>query len=150
MNFTIHRADKRHLNDINRLIVEAKIGEPMDKFNGPFWFVRIDGRIVACAGLEFIYNKKAAVLTHLAVEKRLRRHGIGFTLIQHRINVAQKQGVKILALATMYYLFNFYKKRGFRTCPRKNLPDVVKDYWMFTVPRYKKCAVMIQEIEENK
>ena len=146
MNFTIHKADKRHLTDINRLIVETKIGQPMNELSGLFWFIRVDGRIVACAGLEFIHNQKVAVLTHLATEKKFRRHGIGSALIQHRIDLARKQGVKTLALATMYYLFNFYKKRGFKTCPRKNLPNNVKNYWMFTVERYKKCAVMIREL----
>ncbi len=146
MDFTIHKADKRHLVDINRLIVDMKIGEPMNELNGPFWFVRIDNRIVACAGLEFIPDQKAAVLAHLAVEKEFRRHGIGSVLIEHRTDFAKRKGVEILALATMYYLFNFYKKRGFKTCPRKNLPETVKNYWMFTAQRYKKCAVMIREI----
>ena len=60
------------------------------------------------------------------------------------MRIAKERGAKIVALVTMYYWFRFYKKRGFRTCPRADLPAVIKDYWMFTAPRYKKCAVMYQ------
>jgi len=90
MNFIIRKADKRHLDDINRLITEAKISDPIDELPGPFWFVRIDGRIIACAGLELVNNHKVAVLTYLAVKREFRHHGIGSALVQYRIGVAKR------------------------------------------------------------
>ena len=62
------------------------------------------------------------------------------------MQVAKEKGAKTIAFVTMYYLFRFYKKRGFKTRKRAELPENVKDYWMFTVQRYKKCAVMIKAI----
>ncbi|MEK7151493.1 MAG: GNAT family N-acetyltransferase [Patescibacteria group bacterium] len=142
----IIRADERHRADINRLIKEAKIGSGLDQ-NEPiknFWVVRKNNRIVACAGLDSHNN--ASILTTLAVEREYRHQGIGASLIGHRLRVARQRGSKIVALITMYYHFNFYKRRGFKTCPRKNLPESIIDYSQFTSQRYKKCAVMFQTI----
>ena len=148
MRIRIIKADERHRSDINRLIKDAKIGSPLSRkdFAGEdFWAARINGKIVACAGLDF-HGRDTAILTTLVVEKELRHQGIGSALIQKRLAVARERGAKIAALVTMYYWFRFYKKRGFRTCPRAGLPAVIKDYWMFTTPRYKKCAVMYQRL----
>lgn len=145
MHIKIAKADERHRRDIDRLLKKAKIGclgkaEPVRNF----WFVREGGRIIACAGLDFFND--AAIFTSLVVEREFRKRGIGSRLIQRRMAAAKEHRAKILALVTMYYHFNFYKRRGFRTCPRANLPECIKNYWMFTVKRYKKCAVMYQEL----
>ncbi len=50
-----------------------------------------------------------------------------------------------MTLVSMYYHFNFYKHRGFRTIPRKELPADIIGYEQFTAKRYMKCAVMINE-----
>lgn len=145
LRIRILKADERHRKDINCLIVSAKIGSSI---RGPirnFWIVRMHNKIVACAGLDFFGNE-AAILTYLVVEKEFRHQGIGSALIQHEIDLARKHGASLLALAAMYYHFNFYKRRGFKTCPRKDLPGSVKGYWMFTIQRYKKCAVMIRSL----
>ena len=144
MDIKIVKADERHRKDINRLMRGAGIGcfgkdEPIKNC----WFVRRGGRVIACASLDF-HGADVAVLRGIVVERELRHHGIGSRLIAHRMKVAKERGAKILALATMYYLFRFYKKRGFRTCPRLSLPESIKNYWMFTAKRYKKCAVMYQ------
>ena len=140
MEIKILRADARHRKDINRLIAEAKIGSSI---RGPIrntFFVRMDGRIVGFANMDFIENDVAAILEGIAVE---RHRGIGSALIQHRINIARKRGIKTVAFVTMYYHLAFYKRRGFKTCPRKDLPDFLQNYPMFTAQHYKKCAVMV-------
>ncbi len=143
MNFKIQRADSRHRKDINRLIVDAKIG---GLIRGPItrdsFFVRVDGKIVGFASMEFI-GEQAAILQSISVEREYRHHGIGSALIEHRINLAKRRGVRTIAFVTMYYHFNFYKRRGFKTCPRKNLPDFLQNYPQFAAQRYKKCAVMV-------
>lgn len=143
MNIIIHRADQRHLKDISRLIVETKIGDPMKKLKGTFWFVRIDGKIVGCQGVEILENN-TAILTYLAVDTDYRKRGIGTALFNHAMRFLRTRGVTTVAFVTMYYHFNKFKKKGFKTSPRKSLPDSVRNYWMFTVKRYMKCAVMIQ------
>lgn len=141
----IIKAGSRHRRAISHLIVSAKIGS---RIRGPirnFWIARLNGRIVGCAGLEFP-KERVAIFTYLAVEREFRHQGIGSALIKHRKQEARKRRAKILALVTMYYLFRFYRKRGFQTCPRENLPELLKTYWMFTSSRYKKCAVMTQKL----
>lgn len=144
MQIKIQKADQRHRKEINRLINQA-LGSSIKGSLKDIWFVRVKGEIVATGGLNF-YQDQAAIFTHLVVKKEFRRQGIGSALIRHRMKVAEERGATILALVTMYYRYNFYKRRGFKTCPRKDLPESIKNHWMFTVQRYKKCAVMYQPI----
>ena len=144
MKVTIIKADERHRAEIDRLVREAKIGDGMEGPIRNFWLAKIGDRVVGCAGLEFI-NDRAAVFTHLVVEKAQRKQGIGSALIEKRFEAARKRGVKALALCTMYYHFNFYKRRGFRTVPRANLPEDIRTFEQFTAKRYMKCAVMLNE-----
>ena len=128
------------------LIREANMGtldrrEPIRNF----WVVKSGGRVIACAGLDF-HGRDVAILTPIVVKKEFRHQGIGSALIEHRTKVAKERGVKTVAFVTMYYWFNFYKRRGFLTCPRKNLPENIKNYWMFTTKRYMKCAVMLKHL----
>jgi N-acetylglutamate synthase-like GNAT family acetyltransferase len=105
---------------------------------------KLDGRVVGCAGLDLI-NPKVAVFTYLAVEELLRHHGIGSALIEKRFAEATRRGATTIALCTMHYFYNFYKRRGFRTIHRAKLPDDIRSYSQFTAKCYMKCAVMINE-----
>jgi N-acetylglutamate synthase-like GNAT family acetyltransferase len=142
----IIKANEEHRKDMARLIRVAKIGSLLeDESIKDMWVVKNKGRIVACAGLDF-HGPKVAIFTSLVVEKKFRHQGIGSILIRHRTKIARERGASTIAFVTMYYHFNFYKRRGFITCPRKNLPDNVRSYWMFTTSRYKKCAVMLKHL----
>lgn len=144
MNFKITKAGERHRSEIDRLVRDAKIG---DKFPGPIrnaWIARVGDRIVGFGALDFI-NERAACLVYLVVEKEFRKHGIGSALIAKRIEHAKRRGSKVLALCTMYYRFNFYKRRGFKVVRRADLADDLRAYGQFTDARYMKCAVMINE-----
>ena len=143
MQFTIHKADKRHLPDINRLIVETRIGESEDKLDGQFWFAKVNGQIVGCMGGKMI-DRNTAVLTHLAVDSSYRKQGIGMSLFDHTVNHFRSSGATNVGFVTMYYHFNRFKRRGFRTIPRKFLSEPLKSHWMFTAIRYMKCAAMVQ------
>ena len=143
MHFTIHKADKRHLADINRLVVETKIGSPMEKLDGRYWIARVNGRVVGSMGAKII-GSNTAVLTTLAVEKSHRKLGVGMTLFDNAINYVRSQGATTIGFITMYYHFNRFKRRGFKTKPRKFLSEPLKSHWMFTAKRYMKCAAMIQ------
>ncbi|MEK7118525.1 MAG: GNAT family N-acetyltransferase, partial [Patescibacteria group bacterium] len=90
VNFTIHDADKRHLADVNRLIVGTRIGSAMKKLEGRFWFARVGGHIVGCMGVEVI-GVKTAILTHLAVEEGYRRQGVGMSLFRHAMAVVRAE-----------------------------------------------------------
>ncbi|MDP3697270.1 MAG: GNAT family N-acetyltransferase [Candidatus Taylorbacteria bacterium] len=145
--YKIIRADERHRRDINRLIREANTGSGLSD-NEPvknLWVIRNnDGKVIACCGLDF-YND-TAILNTLVVAKKYQRRGIGSHLIRHRLKLAGKSGAKIAALCTMFYTFHVYRKHGFETCKRKNLPESIKNYPQFTAKRYKKCAVMLIKI----
>lgn len=144
METKIFKADKRHLPAINDLIVRTKIGSRMKKLEGEFWCLRLDGQIVGCMGAELIGNN-SAILTHLAVNESYRRRGVGMTLFSHAIEMVRREGATTFAFITMYYLFNRFKKRGFKVTRRAMLPETVRNHWMFTAKRYMKCAAMIRE-----
>jgi N-acetylglutamate synthase-like GNAT family acetyltransferase len=143
MRFTIHKADKRHLSDINRLIVEARIGESEDALDGQFWVARVSGQIVGCVGGKMIDGNTAA-LTYLAVDSSYRRQGIGMSLFNHAVNHFCSRGATTVGFITMYYHFNRFKRRGFCTVPRKFLSEPLKSHWMFTARQYMKCAAMVR------
>jgi|SRR3989344_2303056 len=141
----ILRADRRHLKGINNLIVKTRIGSPMKKLEGCFWIVKDGERTIGCMGAEFI-NTCTVILTHLAVDEMYRRQGIGMSLFNHALRFAESKGSSTAAFITMYYHFNRFKKRGFRTSPRRFLPEDVQSHWMFTAKRYMKCAAMIKSL----
>ncbi len=146
MDFRVTKAREKDRKEISRLIRKAKIGSLSkgESLNN-FWVIKHEGRIIASAGLDF-FEKETAIFTYLAVAKEFRHQGAGSALIQHRMKIAKERGARTAAFVTMYYWFNFYKRRGFKTCPRQNLPETLKNYWMFTSSQYKKCAVMLQEL----
>jgi N-acetylglutamate synthase-like GNAT family acetyltransferase len=145
LKFKIQQADKRHFSEINRLLIKTKIGQLKEGINGQLWFVRCHGKIIACADLEII-DPQVAIFLHWAVDPDYRHQGIGTALLNHALDFARQKGIRLVALATMYYHFRRFKKHEFRTCPRQDLPGTVKDYWMFMADRYKKCAVMLKSL----
>jgi N-acetylglutamate synthase-like GNAT family acetyltransferase len=144
--FKIIKADRRHRRDIGRLIREAKIGSGSQSSIPAYtWVAKVGNEIVGYAGLDLV-GDRTAILHGIAVKREFRHQGIGSALINRRMEFARQRGISVFALVTMYYLFNFYKKRGFKTCPRGLLPDFLKNYPQFTAQRYKKCAVMVNGI----
>lgn len=139
----IIQARECHRQVINQLIISAKISSPIKGPIKNFFVVKSADKVVACAAYEII-RQNAATLLHCAVDKEFRHRGIGSSLIDHRLKILRKKGIKIVAFVTMYYLYNFYKKWDFRTCPRELLPMEIRNYWMFTAQHYKKCAVMMR------
>ncbi len=142
MGVTILKADRRHLDDINRVITGVRISGPLDKLPQHYWFVRADSRVVGCAGGEFI-DETTFIIMHVAVEREHQKNHIGMDLLDFVMKYAREHGATSFALITMYYRFNWFKRRGFRTSPRSGLPDAVRNHWMFTAKRYMKCAAMI-------
>jgi N-acetylglutamate synthase-like GNAT family acetyltransferase len=145
MSYKIIKADERHRADLDRLLKLTRIADGFG--TGPvrnFWVAKCDGRVVGCAGMAFI-PENAAVFTHLAVEEEYRHRGIGAALTAKRFEEARKRGITTLALITMYYSFNRYKRRGFRTVPRKELRADLLAFPDFTAKRYMKCAVMVND-----
>ncbi|KKU51785.1 MAG: hypothetical protein A3H69_04060 [Candidatus Sungbacteria bacterium RIFCSPLOWO2_02_FULL_47_9] len=144
--YRIMRAKEIHRKEISRLVRKAHIGalKKSDSLKD-FSIVVLNGEIVGCMGIEYIPNN-AAVLTYAVTKKEFRHLGIATRLMSFKAKEAKKKGVSLLALCTMYYLFRFCKKRGYKTCPREFLPVRIKDYWMFTARQYKKCAVLYRSI----
>ena len=127
------------------LIRATKIGTDLHRVPIANYVVaKVDGVIVGCAGFGWYFRggRDVAILTHVAVKKEFRHRGIGGALIQDRMRQAEYAGACMIGLVSMYYHFNLYKRRGFRTCPRKDLPDELRGYWMFRDRRYMKCAAM--------
>jgi len=66
-------------------------------------------------------------------------------LFAHALEHARGCGARTFAFLTMYYLFNRFKRRGFKTSPRQLLPEALRNHWMFVTKRYMKCAAMIKQ-----
>jgi N-acetylglutamate synthase-like GNAT family acetyltransferase len=145
MKYRIIKADERHRAEIDRLIKETRIGEGFeaDRPVRHFWLAKMGERIVGCAGL--FYFNGVAILTHVAVEADLRKHGVGGALVDKAFADVKQKGVKAIALITMYYRFKWFKKWGFRTSPRADLPEHIRCFPDFTSKRYMKCAVMLND-----
>jgi len=133
-----------HLQDVNRLIFTSGIGEGNFKRLPPgFVVAKLNNAVIGCARIEM--QPGFAVLESVVVEHSYKHKGIGSELIRNRLKYAVRQGRHTIALCSMYYHFNFYKRRGFHTIPRAKLPDNIRAYPQFVSPRYTKCAVMIGE-----
>ena len=145
MPIEIEQANRRDRPEISRLLKNARIGTDLNVPIEHYYMVRMDGQLIGVGAIDFP-TPEVAILTRLAVRPDFRHRGIGAALVAHRLNVARQRGARLAALVTMYYRFNFYKRRGFRTCPREKLPTPLRDYWMFTEPRYMKCAVMWRKL----
>lgn len=145
MRIVIVAANERHRSAINRLLWSTKIGPSYGREASlkNIWVAKGGRRVIGFQAVDF-WRHGAAILVGGAVEKEYRRQGVGSLLMGRALKEARKRKVSIVALLTMYYWFRFCKKRGFQTCPRKNLPDAVATYPQFTSRRYMKCAVMIQ------
>lgn len=143
MKLAIHKANKRHLSDINRLVLKTGIGSPLKKLDGKYWVAKMDNRVVGSIGATMI-GDTTAILANLAVEQLYRKQGIGMSLFDHAVNHVRSLGATTVGLVTMYYHFNRFKRRGFRTMPRKFLSEPLKSHWMFTAKRYMKCAAMVR------
>ena len=143
---SVLRANESHRIELDRLIKPA-LPHPgcVDGSIGNYRFVRINGEIVACAGYE-TYGKTVSILRQLVVRKDYRHRGIGAALVRFWMDQARASGAKTLALCSMYYHFNFYKRRGFCTSPRRLLPDSIREYPQFTSKHHMNAAVMFQMI----
>ena len=143
MTIRIVRARSRHAEAIAALIRETGIGDirPASVRPSRFWVATDHGTVVGCASIDW-HGRDVAVLSSCAVKKPYRHRGIGTAFVNLRLAEARKRRKRTAALCTMYYSFRHYKKLGFRTVPRAQLPDTVRDYEQFTVKRYMKCAVM--------
>jgi N-acetylglutamate synthase-like GNAT family acetyltransferase len=145
--YKIIEAKREHRNVIRALIAEANLGEDVvisDKDLENSWVACDGDKIIGCSVLEFI-NSRAAVLAYNVVKKEYRKQGIGSILIEKRVERCCQNNIQILSLATMFYLFNFYKRRGFATMKRALLPSDIRGFHQFTDPRYMKCAVMVND-----
>lgn len=145
MSFQIVRARACNRGAINSILREIRIGAGSVGSLRRTWIAKVDGEVAGFASLDFA-GGKAGILKGLAVKEEFRYRGIGSALIKVRMKTARKRGVKIFALATVCYKYNFYKQYGFQTCPRRFLPDFLRNYPQFKKKRYMKCAVMVKGI----
>jgi N-acetylglutamate synthase-like GNAT family acetyltransferase len=122
MLFTIHKADKRHLSDINRLVIETRIGSPMEKLDGRYWVAKVGSRIVGSMGADMI-DSNTAVLTTLAVEKPYRKHGIGMALFDHAVNHVRNRGITTIGFITMYSISIASSGAVSKLCPANFSPN---------------------------
>ncbi len=100
-----------------RSMFEDDIGD-----NSSYWPVvrNSSGRVLAYANMRIFFSDRA-YMTNLAVEKNMRRMGIGSLLMQHMIERAENENCVAIALDVRVsndVAQNLYKKFGFREFQR--------------------------------
>src|SRR5262245_19639973 len=103
-----------------RLLAGAHIGAEDNPDLAGFFVAVSAGSIVGCGGFERC--GRASILHSIVVDKKARRRGVGRRLVAAIIG-CRSSGVQVVALMTMFWNVNFFRRVGFRTVSRRALPE---------------------------
>ena len=89
-----------------------------------YFVVELEGKLVACGGLNFFPKEKQVRISWDIVHPEYHGEGIGKSLVQYRIKWAQKKQPEYQVIVrTSQLSFGFYRKMGFE------IQKIIKDYW---------------------
>src|SRR5579871_2119834 len=121
---------KAQMRDIDRLLklINGYAGEglmlPRTEFEiseniRDFTIVHAEGRLVACGALHF-YTPTSGEIRSLAVDSTLKMHGLGRLVVESLEHEAEENSLH--AVFAFTYVPGFFRKMGFRTVDRGELP----------------------------
>jgi N-acetylglutamate synthase-like GNAT family acetyltransferase len=143
LNITISHSTPERLPVIIRLLMEARIGVDEGWTAEVIIQANQNERLLGCCALDFV--GRMAVLHGLAVEKPMRRMGIGKKLVEYCIALAQERQAESVVTFTMFWNVNFFRKCGFHTTSRKLLPPMLKDNVLVCHPALRRATPMITQ-----
>jgi N-acetylglutamate synthase-like GNAT family acetyltransferase len=124
--------DQPHFESLNRAWIELNFEmEPIDvavlrnpeehiiQPGGAILMASVDGNVVGTAALKYV-KQGVFEFTKMAVEEKLRGHGIGQALTEASIALAKKLGASTIILYSNRKLvpaISLYKKLGFQEVP---------------------------------
>jgi N-acetylglutamate synthase-like GNAT family acetyltransferase len=95
-----------------------------DKGIEDYYVVEIDGKPIACGGINYNTKDKICVLSWDIVHPKYQGKGYGKQLVEYRLNHINKlKDINAIMVRTSQLTHEFYAKAGFK------LEKVVPDYW---------------------
>jgi N-acetylglutamate synthase-like GNAT family acetyltransferase len=147
MCIVVQRAAHKQRKAIISLLRRSRIGRDSVESIRGMWVAMAGPRVVGTAGIELL--RGIAVLHSVAIEKELRRRGVGLRLVTHSMREARAAGVSAIALTTMFWNVNFFRRAGFETISRGNLPAPLRQHSLFCSPKYKYTTPMFLEFRRK-
>jgi N-acetylglutamate synthase-like GNAT family acetyltransferase len=124
------------------LIRGVLLGSGRDVNISEFWVAKDGDKVVGCVGM-IPHGEDAEILIHGAVLKSYRRRGIAAKTIQVCLEAARARGKKFVAFCTVFWNLRLFRKFGFETCKRRELPESLRNFHQFTSFKYFYTSVMI-------
>lgn len=140
----IHRAATHESKAVRLLLKRSRIGRDVAPPLSQLWTATLHNQVVGTAGLELIHP--VAVLHSVAVEKQLRHRGIGLQLVTRCLEEAGRQGAETAALVTMFWNVNFFRRAGFESISRKELPWELRRHPLFSAAKYRYTIPMFLKL----
>jgi N-acetylglutamate synthase-like GNAT family acetyltransferase len=129
-------ADRRSIVQLHR-----SLHRPLRRVLISEYFVaEREGEIVGCAAVRVFPT--AGYLYGLAVRQDCRRAGIGAALVSARMAAIAGAERKVAVLLAMFWNVAFFRKLGFATVRRDELPPMIRRIGDLRNPRYKRSAVL--------
>jgi len=110
-----------------------------------FTTCELNGRLIGCVALHILWEDLAEIRS-LAVADQMQKRGVGGHLVEFCVREAKELG--LARVMTLTYEKRFFKRFGFRECPKETLPQKV---WKDCVncPRFPHCdeSAMVLHLE---
>jgi N-acetylglutamate synthase-like GNAT family acetyltransferase len=97
-------------------------------------------QILGCAAVRKF--PQGGYLYGLAVLRDAQRSGIGTALTRARVDAIRTSGGDLAVVMAMFWNVGFFRKLGFATTPREELPLTVRRLSDFRNPIYKRSAIL--------
>jgi amino-acid N-acetyltransferase len=140
-NIRIAKADTRNTRSIRLLLSAAGIPIEGTLRRRECWVAIIDGRVIGCSRIEVVGD--CGLLRSVAVEKGWRHKGVGSRLVNKSLLQIRSTGRTRIALVTMFWNVNFFRRFGFRTVSRKELDPTLQKVDLFSHPKYRFTTPML-------
>jgi len=143
----IKRARDRDRRAIWRLHLEIKSPHAR-RINIDEYFVAIAaGKVVGCAAIRRV--RGGGYLYGRAVRGEWRQRGIGTALIVRRLEWLRARGAKVAVGLVMFWNVSVFRKLGFQTIPRAELPMQYLKLGDFRNERNCHCATLLKELQKE-
>jgi N-acetylglutamate synthase-like GNAT family acetyltransferase len=143
-NLKIAHPTAERVPQIVRLLIDSRIGVDED------WSAQVlieaawDKRLAGCCALDFV--ERVAILHSLAIDKPMRRKGIGKALVERCVTLVASQQVCCIVALTMFWNVTFFRKCGFNTTSRKLLPACLANHPLVYHPVLQRATPMIRRV----
>jgi N-acetylglutamate synthase-like GNAT family acetyltransferase len=115
-NFVIRKATRPDFVKISKLNFFTKRPQRTDARFQEYFVAELATEIVGCAALRC--RRDSGYLYGLTVDPRWRRHGIGHSLTNRRLEAVRAKGLQTAFVFAMFWNAKFFKRHGFMLTER--------------------------------